>query len=274
MKIISGTFSVAVVSAGLVLATGCVVQTGPPVFNPNPVSAPPPASLPPPVAGNYQVQIIRQKAGQGDPVAQYILGSYHANGRGVPRDIMEAVKWYRLSAEQGYAPAQYRLGYCYATGRGVPWDYARAVQWYRLSAGQGYAQAQYRLGVCYALGRGVARNRAEAVQWCRKAAEQGNRLAQSYLPMLEGGVVANPPGNLPRTGSGTTASEPKDEPAQAPLTVEEIKMLSSSGVKAETLIAQIKETNSKFSPQDIDAAQQANPPVDPEVIKCMKNNLR
>jgi hypothetical protein len=56
--------------------------------------------------------------------------------------------------------------------------------------------------------------------------------------------------------------------------VDEIKMLGSTGVKAEAIIAQIKETNAKFTPQDISAAQQANPPLDPSVIKCMQDNLR
>ncbi|MGD0814026.1 MAG: tetratricopeptide repeat protein [Verrucomicrobiota bacterium] len=274
MRIISGTFSVAVVSAGLLLATGCVIQTGPHVIR----CPPPPGSLPPPAAGNYQFQIIRQKAGQGDAVAQYILGSYYATGRGVPRSNVEAAKWYHLSAEQGYAPAQYRLGYCYATGRGVPWDNARAAKWYRLSAEQGYAQAQYRLGVCYALGRGVVRDHAEAVQWCRTAAEHGNVQAQNYLRLLgnQGGVVASPSENFPAgPGTGKAIAESGDAETQnPPLTVDEIKTLSSSGVKAETLIAQIKETNSKFISQDIAAAQQANPAVDPEVIKCMQNNLR
>jgi TPR repeat protein len=29
----------------------------------------------------------------------------YANGKGVPEDDKEAVKWYRLAAEQGYADA-------------------------------------------------------------------------------------------------------------------------------------------------------------------------
>ena len=39
------------------------------------------------------------------------------NGKGVPQDYAEAVKWYRLAAEQGYARAQYNLGLMYDNGK-------------------------------------------------------------------------------------------------------------------------------------------------------------
>ena len=44
---------------------------------------------------------IRKKAEQGDADAQYNLGFMYANGRGVPKDEVEAVIWYRKAAEQG-----------------------------------------------------------------------------------------------------------------------------------------------------------------------------
>jgi TPR repeat protein len=43
-------------------------------------------------------------------------------GRGVPQDDAEAVRWYRKAAEQGDAEAQGKLGVMYANGRGVPND--------------------------------------------------------------------------------------------------------------------------------------------------------
>jgi uncharacterized protein len=43
----------------------------------------------------------RPLAEQGDAFAQYNLGVMYANGRGVPEDDVEAVKWYRLAADQG-----------------------------------------------------------------------------------------------------------------------------------------------------------------------------
>ncbi|HIE87808.1 MAG TPA: sel1 repeat family protein, partial [Gammaproteobacteria bacterium] len=40
------------------------------------------------------------EANQGDADAQYLLGLMYANGRGVPQDDKEAVRWYRLAADQ------------------------------------------------------------------------------------------------------------------------------------------------------------------------------
>ena len=83
------------------------------------------------------------------PVPEYNLGRMYANGEGVPKDFVEAVKWYRLAAEQGVAYAQYNLGYMYSSGEGVPKDFVEAVKWYRLAAEQGVAYAQYNLGLMY-----------------------------------------------------------------------------------------------------------------------------
>ena len=307
MKIMSGPINVVVVSAGLVLVTGCAVQNGALVYNPNPPIYRAPNVVVNSPADNYQIQRLKQKAVQGDAVAQCTLGSCYASGRGVARNYMEAVKWYRLSAERGYATAQNRLGVCYAGGRGVArndmlavkWyrlsadqgnafaqnnlgacyasghgvapDYVEAVKWYHLSAEQGYAAAQNHLGVCYASGRGVARDDMEAVKWYRKAAAQGNLAAQNNLRLYEnkGVVVTAPEPNNPKAPNPPSA-EPIDSTAQNPFTVDDIKAASNAGTKPDFLISQINESNSIFSPQDIAAAQQAN--VDPAVIECMKSH--
>ena len=41
-----------------------------------------------------------------DPVAQYNLGVLYGEGKGVPKNYQESIKWYRLSADQGNAEAQ------------------------------------------------------------------------------------------------------------------------------------------------------------------------
>ena len=79
----------------------------------------------------------RRLAEQGDARAQNNLGVRYANGRGVPQNDAEAVKWFRLAAEQGYASAQYNLGVMYANGEGVPQNYARAYLWFSMAAAQG-----------------------------------------------------------------------------------------------------------------------------------------
>jgi hypothetical protein len=54
---------------------------------------------------------LRVRAKQGDAVAQSKLGDLYAQGKGVPQDYADAVKWLREAADQGNADAQYKLGF-------------------------------------------------------------------------------------------------------------------------------------------------------------------
>jgi TonB family protein len=76
----------------------------------------------------------RPLAEQGIARAQNNLGVLYENGKGVPKDINEALRWYRLAAEQGYAGAQNNLGLIYALGRAVPRDPLLAHMWFSLAA--------------------------------------------------------------------------------------------------------------------------------------------
>ena len=57
-----------------------------------------------------------------------------ARGRG---DYDRALREFRPLAEQGHAQAQVNLGILYSQGRGVPKDSVQAYAWYTLAAGQG-----------------------------------------------------------------------------------------------------------------------------------------
>lgn len=146
---------------------------------------------------------LRPAAEQGDAVSQFDLGVMYANGKGVPQDYVEAVKWYRKAADQGLAEAQSNLGDMYANGQGVPQDHAEAVkmyrkifdqgfdeglaldaeavEWCRKAADQGDAASQLNLGKMHANGQGIPQDDAEAVKWYRRAAEQGQAEAQALL---------------------------------------------------------------------------------------------
>ena len=52
-------------------------------------------------------------------------------------DYATALMEFRVLAEQGDAIAQYNLGLMYANGRGVPRDYVQAHLWANLAAAQG-----------------------------------------------------------------------------------------------------------------------------------------
>lgn len=124
---------------------------------------------------------LLQAAEQGFAEAQHKLGACYAYGRGVQRDWVQAVRWYRAAAEQGHALAQKDLGICYARGRGVPKDWAQAVEWYQLAAENGDARAQHNLAQRYYRGEGVGQSFERAADWYRKAAEQGYAWSQFKL---------------------------------------------------------------------------------------------
>ena len=86
--------------------------------------------------GDYETafQLMRTLAKQGDAFAQFNLGVMYGQGRGVPQDKTEAMKWYRRAAERGDADAQFSLGTMYRLGRGVPQDGVLAYKWFSLAA--------------------------------------------------------------------------------------------------------------------------------------------
>lgn len=76
---------------------------------------------------------LRAKAESGDYEAQRHLGTRYAKGEGVPKDEVEAAKWYRKAADQNRPAAQKALAYCYADGTGVTKDEVEAYKWWLLS---------------------------------------------------------------------------------------------------------------------------------------------
>lgn len=136
--------------------------------------------------GDYATafQIWKSLADQGSQSAQYGLGELYSLGHGVPRDDLEAAKWYGMAAASGYVIAQSRLGAMYDEGRGVPQNLSKAMKWYRKAAQQGDLHAQISLGLIYGTGRGVPQNYFQAVRWFGLAAEQGDILAQYNLGLI------------------------------------------------------------------------------------------
>lgn len=116
---------------------------------------------------------VRAKAEQGEAAAQFNVGLMYRDGKDVPQDLPEAVRWFRKAAEQGLDSAQVNLGVMYYFGQGVAQDYAEAARWYRKAAEQELSGAQFNLGKMYAKGQGVPQDFEEAVQWIRSAANWG-----------------------------------------------------------------------------------------------------
>ena len=85
-------------------------------------------------------------ATRGNPLAQYLLGSAHANAE--RPDLALADHWLTLSAEQGFTPAMRDLGHLHLLYMAEPnWD--RALEWYGKAAERGDVEAQQALGVLH-----------------------------------------------------------------------------------------------------------------------------
>ncbi len=136
----------------------------------------------------YQAALpkFKQAADLGHTESNYWLGVMYANGRGVEKNEVEAVRYYRIAAEKGDKGAQNNLGVCYRNGRGVAKNEVEAVKWYRLAANQGNIHAQFNLGLCYEFGRGVTKDINEAKAWYQKAADKGHSQAKERLNKFNG----------------------------------------------------------------------------------------
>lgn len=130
----------------------------------------------------------RPAAEKGDADAQYNLGQVYKLGRGVPVDLAEAEKWYRLAALQGHDLAEANYGMVlFENGKREA-----AVPWLERSVARGEPRAQYLLGVMLFNGDGVAKNWVRAYALMLRAAGGGlepatRTLAQmdQYIPLAD-----------------------------------------------------------------------------------------
>jgi hypothetical protein len=104
-------------------------------------------------------------------------------------DDQTALNVFRPMAEAGHTGAQVRLGFMYLAGRGVPKNFVKAVYWYRLAANQGDTEAQWWLASLYESGHGVPRDLTEELKWTIASAQGGNSGAQLSLAYVFMGLA-------------------------------------------------------------------------------------
>jgi hypothetical protein len=93
--------------------------------------------------------LFLRAANAGVPEAQVRMGDFYFTGTGIglKQDLAESFRWYRLAAEQGSVYAQLMLGRMYRDGKGVPANRNEAIRWLQRAAngGDGRAAAELRL---------------------------------------------------------------------------------------------------------------------------------
>ena len=122
-------------------------------------------------------------AEKGDASAQFRYAEMLRDGRGMAKNVREAVMWTRKAADAGHAPAQCQMGLFYMNGLGIDRDEDKAVEWLAKAAAQNHTQAQYNLGIYYAK---FSDREASllAVKWLKEAVKGDSADAQYNLAQL------------------------------------------------------------------------------------------
>lgn len=112
-------------------------------------------------------------AKSGDPVAQNDLGAIYHDGKGVPIDYSEAIKWFSKAAKQGHSLAKYNLG--------ISKEKLNELNNTVEKAEKGNPEAQNSLGLIYLYGWGIPQSYNEALKWFKKAAKNGHAQATENI---------------------------------------------------------------------------------------------
>jgi localization factor PodJL len=156
----------------------------PPKAAPVAPTAAPAATTPPKTASVTALDKLTAMANAGNARAELVVALKYLDGDGVPANDAEGAKWLEKAAAQGEPLAQYRLGTLYERGKGVTADAAKATKWYAAAAQSGNRKAMHNLAVAYAQGSGVAKNFTEAARWFSRASALGLSDSQFNLAVL------------------------------------------------------------------------------------------
>ncbi|NKB43832.1 MAG: hypothetical protein GKS03_06090 [Alphaproteobacteria bacterium] len=152
------------------------------------------------------LEIFRGLSEEGDPRAQFFLGTAYYQGAGVELSPSTGIEWYEKSAKGGYDIGQYWYAFMLSRGRGVPdTDWISALPWYRKAADQGHPTAQFTLGEMHESCRaGLRRDFEKAAYWYRRANGPQKDLPSQYnlRRLIDLGLVEwkdGDPGVAPQT---------------------------------------------------------------------------
>jgi TPR repeat protein len=133
-------------------------------------------------------QWFDKASASGFAMAQHGVGAYYEHAKGVARDMVKAVYYYKLAAGQEYAQACLRLGQLNESGGTkdfrMPKNLEASVHLFRIAANQKLAQAQFELGRHYEDSKRRPFFMQEAMRLYRLAAQQGHPEAAVNLGLI------------------------------------------------------------------------------------------
>ncbi len=135
-------------------------------------------------------QWLEKAALQGQPVAEYSLGTLYERGQGVTASPALALKWYLAAANQGNRKAMHNLAVAYAEGSAGPKNTQEAARWFAQAAALGLSDSQFNLAVLYERGDGVPQSLIDSYKWYSIAAAGGDAESKARIAMLKSQLPA------------------------------------------------------------------------------------
>jgi localization factor PodJL len=135
-------------------------------------------------------QWLEKAALQGQPVAEYSLGTLYERGQGVTASPAFALKWYLAAANQGNRKAMHNLAVAYAEGSAGPKNTQEAARWFAQAAALGLSDSQFNLAVLYERGDGVPQSLIDSYKWYAIAATGGDAESKARIAVLKSQLSA------------------------------------------------------------------------------------
>jgi localization factor PodJL len=135
-------------------------------------------------------QWLEKAALQGQPVAEYSLGTLYERGQGVIASPALALKWYLAAANQGNRKAMHNLAVAYAEGSAGPKNTEEAARWFAQAAALGLSDSQFNLAVLYERGDGVPQSLIDSYKWYSIAATGGDAESKARITVLKSQLPA------------------------------------------------------------------------------------
>ena len=125
-----------------------------------------------------EIKNLKEKAEEGDFLAQHILADMYFEGIGVKKDKVKALDWMSKAANQGDILALNEVAGV------VEKDDKEAYKWFLEAANRGDAMARINLAIIYYFGIGVKEDKEEAFRICLEVVNQGYAPAQFLLSFM------------------------------------------------------------------------------------------
>ena len=120
-------------------------------------------------------------AQKGNAEAQFKVGEMYEAGRGVEKNMEEAMKWINKAAAQGNSAAGYKLLYNDLEKNGINTDNKTQLVALKSAAHAGEGYAQYYVGLMHSRGIGLEKNYDHALDWLGKASLVGVTAAETEI---------------------------------------------------------------------------------------------